>query len=183
MIAWAFYRVGIQYQVHYLDGFLFLEPPSNPGVASVIEMALNALDYLDFPVSRNKIEGPVPCITFLRVLIDTDTFEMQLPTGKLQRICSLERAWRAIKSCRRKELEFLLGLLSHAATVVRSGCTFFRELTCFLHLTKTPHHFVHLSSGAKANVAWWGCFLKEWNGSSFFPRSEADIHVWSDASG
>jgi len=37
-----------EHQVHYLDDFLFLEPPSNHGAASVIEVALNALDYLSF---------------------------------------------------------------------------------------------------------------------------------------
>ena len=183
MIAWAFYRLGIQYQVHYLDDFLFLEPPSTRGAASVIDVALRALDYLGFPVSRNKIEGPATCITFLGVLIDTEAFELRLPTGKLQRIRSLLRVWKAKKSCRRKELESLLGLLSHAATVVRPGRTFLRELFRLLHLTRAPHHFVRLTAGARADLAWWWCFLKEWSGSSFFPRSEADFHVWSDASG
>ena len=78
-----------------------------------------------------------------------------------------------------------------------------RELFRLLHLTRAPHHFVRLAAGARADLAWWWCFLKEWNGSSFFPRSEADFwwcflkewngssffprseadfHVWSDAS-
>ena len=101
MIAWAFYRLGIQHQVHYLDDFLFLEPPSTRGAASVIDVALRALDYLGFPVSINKIEGPATCITFLGVLIDTDAFELRLPAGRLQRIRSILRVWKAKKSCRR----------------------------------------------------------------------------------
>ena len=91
--------------------------------------------------------------------------------------------WKAKKSCRRMELESLLGLLSHAAMVVRPGRTFQHELFRLLHLTRAPHHFVCLTAGARADLAWWWCFLKEWSSLSFFPRSEADFHVLSDASG
>ena len=89
MITWAFYRFGIQHQAHYLDDFLFLEPPSTCGAASVIDVALRVLEYIGFPVSRNKYEGPATSITFLGVLIDMDAFELRLPAGKLQRIRSL----------------------------------------------------------------------------------------------
>jgi len=145
-----------------LPHFNFLEPLSNPGAASVIKVTLNTLDYLGFPVSRNKIEGPATCIMFLGVLINIDALELQFQAGKLQRIHSLIRAWKAIKSCRRKELESLLGLLSHAAaTVVRPSRIFLRELFHLLHLTRAPPHFVRLSSRVKVDLAWWGCFLKE----------------------
>ena len=36
---------------------------------------------------------------------------------------------------------------------------------------------------AKADIQWWTCFLHEWNGRSFFPRSAPSVHVYSDASG
>ena len=52
-----------------------------------------------------------------------------------------------------------------------------------LHLTRAPHHIVRLAAGARADLAWWWCFSKKWNDSYFFPRSEADFHFWSDASG
>ena len=91
--------------------------------------------------------------------------------------------WSTRESCTRKDLESLLGHLSHAATVVRPGCTFLRELFRLLHLTKSPHHFVRLSAGAGADLTWWRCFLKDWNGSSFFPLAEVAHHVCSDASG
>ena len=45
------------------------------------------------------------------------------------------------------------------------------------------HHYGRMAVGAGADLAWWWCFLKEWNGSSSFPHSEADFHVWSDVSG
>ena len=92
-------------------------------------------------------------------------------------------SWSTRKSCRRKDLESLLGHLSHAATVVRPGRTFIREHFCLLHLTRSPHYFVQLSAGARADLTWCRCFLKDCNGSSFFPFAEVAHHVCSDASG
>ena len=91
--------------------------------------------------------------------------------------------WTPRKSCTRKELESLLGHLSQAASVVRPGRTFLRQLFSLLHVARTPHHFVRLTPGAKADLAWWRCFLQIWNGSSFFPLPEPSSHVYSDASG
>lgn len=33
--------------------------------------------------------------------------------------------------------------------------------------------------GVKADLSWWGCFLQEWNGTSFFPK----VPIYSDATG
>ena len=183
MIAWAFDMVGLTHQIHYLDDFLFVEPLVSHRSSSTLDTALKTLDHLGFPVSRNKIEGPATCITFLGVLIDTNAFELRLPADKLQRMRSMVSSWSTRESCRRKDLESLLGHLSHAAIVVRPGRTFLRELFRLLHLTRSPHHFVRLSAGARADLTWWRCFLKDWNGSSFFPLAEVAHHVCSDASG
>ena len=83
----------------------------------------------------------------------------------------------------KKELESLLGHLSHAATVVRPGRTFLHQLFSLLHLTKAPHHFVRQGAGARADLAWWKCFLQSWSWSSFFPLPNPSHNVYSDASG
>ena len=83
----------------------------------------------------------------------------------------------------KRELESLLGHLSHATTVVRPGCTFLRQLFCLLNIMKVPNHYVRLTAGARADLAWWKCFLQVWNGSSFFPLLSPSHHVYSDASG
>ena len=77
----------------------------------------------------------------------------------------------------------LLGHLSHAASIVRPGRTFLRQLFSLLHRVNVPHHYVHLNAGARADLAWWKCFLQTWNGSSFFPLHDPSFHIYSDASG
>ena len=67
VIAWAFHMRGIQSQIQCLDEFLFMAPP-RPGLAQeYLDRALAILDYLGFPVSWNKIEGPSTRITFLGI--------------------------------------------------------------------------------------------------------------------
>ncbi len=87
------------------------------------------------------------------------------------------------KAHTRKELESLLGHLSHAASIVRPGRTFLRQLFNLMHSVRDPGHYVRLNAGARADLAWWRCFLQNWNGSSFFPQPQPLFHVYSDASG
>jgi len=76
-----------------------------------------------------------------------------------------------------------LGHLCHAASVIRPGRTFLRKLFDLLHVTRCSHHYVCMNAGARADLAWWKCFLQHWNGTSFFPLPVPGIHVHTDASG
>ena len=76
-----------------------------------------------------------------------------------------------------------MGHLSHAATVIRQGRPFLRDLFQLLSVARQPHHFVWLTRGAKADILWWLYFLKRWNGRSFFPRGVQSVHVYTYASG
>ena len=125
----------------------------------------------------------LPNIKFLGILIDTQVFELRLPVGKIQRLRSLLQGWGKKKACTKRELESLLGHLSHAASIVRPGRTFLRQLFSLLRGVKAPSHFVRLNVGARADLKWWECFLQEWCGSSFFPLLEPAHQVFSDASG
>ena len=182
-LAWALHCSGIDYQLHYLDDFLLLGRAGTTEGATVLSSALGVLQHLGVPVASQKIEGPSTTLTFLGILIDTRALELRLPEDKLLRLQLLIQRWSSKQSCTRKELESFLGHLSHAAIVVKPGRTFLRELFSRLKMARAPHHFVRLSSGAKADICWWRCFLQNWNGTSFFPRQSASCHVFSDASG
>ena len=126
---------------------------------------------------------PTTSLVFLGILIDTNRSELRLPSDKLANLITLIQAWMGKKSCTRKELESLLGHLSHAATVIPQGRTFLCSLFSLLPLASLPCHNLRLNLSAKADIKWWGMFLSNWNGRSFFPVPIASIHVTSDASG
>ena len=114
-----------------------------------------------------------------------DAVQLILQLGKGSELVKLDlkQAWKTKNSCTRKDLESLLGHLSHVASVVKPGHTFLRKLFTLLHGMRATYHFARLSAGARADLAWWWCFLQSWNGSSFFPPATVGHCVHSDASG
>ena len=179
-LAWALHCQGIRFILHYLDDFLFLGTSEARSAANTVTETFNSLGV---PVAAHKTEGPSTVLTFLGIWIDTASFQLHLPEEKLDRLHILLRSWQSKKSCTRKELESLLGHLSHAATVIRPGRIFLRRLFSLLSLANKPHHFIRHNLAARADLQWWTCFLQRWNGTSLFPRQTPSIHVYSDASG
>ena len=112
------------------------------------------------------------------VLMDTVRFELRLPEEKIQRLQSLLNQWHSKSKHTRGELEKLLDHLSHTATVIQPGRIFLRELFTLLHSVKGPDYFFAWpNKGAKTDLAWWRCFLQNWNGSSFFASQFMSIQM------
>lgn len=136
---------GISYQLHYLDDFLFLGDPNTQQGHTFLTVAMQTMSTLGIPVAVSKTEGPSTSLTFLGILIDTLNFELRLPADKLTHLQGLITDWVRKRSCTRKELESLLGHLSHTATVISQGRTFLRQLFQLLSVGRAPHHYVRLN--------------------------------------
>ena len=182
-IAWVLHCHGIAYQLHYLDDFLFLGAPHSDEAARALEMVTQVFRTLGIPIAVHKTEGPAPILVFLGIIINTQNFELRLSEEKLTRLQAQLESWGTKRFCRKHELESLLGHLSHAATVVRYGRTFLRQLFRLLASARANHHFIHLSASARADLLWWKVFLQHWNGRAFFPCTFPAVTVTSDASG
>lgn len=178
-LAWVFGCFGLVSQVHYLDDFLFLEPA---GASEVVPLVTSLCSTLGIPLATHKTDGPSTCIVFLGISIDSNLFEVRLPE-KLQLVYASIQAWSRRSACRRRELESFLGHLSHAATVIRQGRPFLRDLFQLLSGARHPHYFIRLTKGARADIMWWLCFLKSWNGRAFFPQAIPSVHIYMDAAG
>ena len=182
-LAWALYQRGIKYLLHYLDDFLFLGSPHTKEAATAVQLALHIFNHVGVPVVAEKTEGPSTSITFLGIVIDTVSYQLQLPEEKVGRLLSILQHWRSRKSCTRSELESLLGHLAHAAIVVRPGRTFLHQLFTLLSMVAKPHHYVHLNQSVRGDIAWWAALFQHWDGSSLFPLRLPSVHIFSDASG
>ena len=121
------------------------------------------------PLAHHKSEGPASSLTFLGIGIDTVHFQLSLPAEKPERLQTLLRQWLPRRACTRKELDSLIGHLSHAATVIRPGRIFLRPLFSLMSRGSNPSHFVRLNVEVRADIAWWQCLLQHWNGRSFSP--------------
>ena len=112
--------------------------------------------------------------------MDTVAGELRLPRVKLQRLRLLLHQWGSQRACARRELESLVGLLNHACKVVRSCRSFLRRMIDLLHSRTNATHRgvqtpIRLNRGFRADLAWWQCFMEEWNGTSY-QRTPATSH-------
>ncbi len=182
-LTWILHCEGVLFVIHYLDDFLIFGPPGTNIAATARSVVEGLFDYVNVPIAHHKTEGPATSLTFLGIMIDTARLQLSLPLDKVTRLQSLLRQWRGKKCCTRKELESLAGHLSHAATVVRPGRIFLRNLFSLLSKVSKPTHFTRLNLETRADLAWWQCLLQHWNGISFFPPAIPTTHIYSDASG
>ena len=157
--------------------------PNSSEASVALQLTLDTFHNLGVPVATHKTEGPSSCVTFLGIVVDTDAFQLRLPANKLCCLKQLVDSWQSRRAYTLKELESLLGHLSHAAMVIHPGRIFLRQLFSLLSTVSRPYHYVRLNTSARADLHWWQCFLQAWNGWSFFPPGPPAVHVYSDALG
>ena len=147
--------------------------------AQALKTALDTCQKLGVPVAFNKVEGPSPQLTFLGIQIDTCANVLSLLPLKPARISSSVKAWLSRKAATKRELQSLIGFLSHVATVVPPGRTFLRRL---IDASKVGSHFIRLNSPVRSDLQWWACFVRDWNGRSLVSPLSPSASVTMDAS-
>ena len=93
-----------------------------------MRLLLETSEHLGLPIAWDKLEGPSPCLNFLGFELYLIRGEIRLPQQKLTDIRSEVHWWLDTKSCTKRELESLVGHLSHASCVVKPGKTFMPQL-------------------------------------------------------
>ena len=184
MLAWAMVSNGVQCAIHYLDDFLILGPPRSAAAQQSLSAALATCDQLRFPVAADKTAGPSTSLVFLGILIDTHNGSLALPPAKLERLQTLLGQWRDRKVApSKRELLSLLGVLSHAATVIRPGRIFTRNLFRVAAGTSQLHRPVRLNVHCRSDLLWWHTFARQWNGRELWSSQRPQVTCFTDASG
>ena len=181
---WLIMQRGAGHCLHYLDDFLFLEPPE--AVATALEVASATLAELGIPLAPGKLEGPTTKLTFLGIELDTSAMIARLPEEKVLRIKALLDLWQDRKACTKRDLLSLLGVLQHAAMIVQYGRTFVRRIIELSKVVNELHHFVRLNREFRSDLHWWKLFISRWNGVSFLMPAHVaspSTSIYSDASG
>ena len=183
-LEWCCHRRGVAEIDHYLDDFVTLGPPGSTRCQENLDCIQTTCSHLNVPLAEHKVEGPATSLVFLGIEIDTMAGILRLPDGKLQRILAELERWSGRKSCRRRKLESLVGLLQHACRVVRPGRSFLRRMIDLLSVAQQHYHHIRLNNQFMADLLWWRTFLRRWNGVYGFPPPDVGlIELASDASG
>ena len=89
-LCWHLHRSGITNVFHYLDDFILLIPPGLIEVAREwLAILHRECSRLGVPLAPHKQVGPVTCLEFLGIEMDTVAGQLRLPQPKLQRLLSL----------------------------------------------------------------------------------------------
>ena len=127
-LEWIIRQNGVTLVDHYLDDFITMGPPGSETCGQNLDRILAVCRELGVPLALDKLEGPSHCLTFLGIEMDTQRGVLRLPTDKLSRVKVLLAQWSTRKTCRRRQLESLVGTLQHACRVVKPGRAFLRRM-------------------------------------------------------
>ena len=185
-LQWIFRNRGADGVIHYLDDYLFVGPPASGACGRALRRAIEICHQLGVRLSLKKLEGPSVELSFLGLQLDTDRMEIRLPEDKLSRLRQSLEEWKQKRSCTKRELLSLLGVLHHACKVVRPGRSFLRRMIELSKVVKLLHHHIRLNVEFRSDLEWWVLFLHRWNGVGMLPSLCSRPHsrtITSDASG
>lgn len=139
---------------------------------------------LGIPLAVEKVEGPSPVLEFLGICIDTFNMVIRLPEEKLRRTAVTIERWLHRRNATKREILSLVGVLQHAAKVVRPGRTFVSRMYSIAAAVQELDYYTRLNKEFRSDLHWWHLFLGNWNGICFLPSpSIPTITVQTDASG
>ncbi len=186
-IEWAATQRGAVWLRHYIDDFVAVGERGTDQCERGMVVFKEVCQRLGMPLDESKEEGPSEVLTFLGMEIDTVKMEVRLPREKLTELRALLARWRGMKSCKRRDLESLVGSLNHACKAVRPGRAFKRRLQDLMTTVERDGRRVRLNVEARADIEWWHQFGLRWNGTSLMKSvvMEVECHeeLVSDASG
>ena len=113
---------------------------------------------LGIPLASEKQDGPTAVITLIGIIIDTIRGELRLPEDKLQRLLQTVKEWEQCKMCTCRELESLIGVLQHAARVIKPGRSFLGRVISLPSVAKQCHHHIQLNAEFRSDMTWWRIF-------------------------
>ena len=186
-IEWIATRRGAKWLRHYIDDFVAVGQKGTDQCERAMAVFKETCQRLGMPLDENKEEGPSEVLTFLGMEIDAVKMEVRLPQEKLTEMRALLKRWRGMKSCKRRDLESLVGSLNHACKAVRPGRAFKRRLQDLMTTVERDGRRVRLNVEARADIEWWHQFGLRWNGTSLMTAvvtdEEPQEEIFSDASG
>ncbi len=172
---------------HYVDDFVAVGRKGTDECRRAMDVFKETCQRLGMPLDESKEEGPSEVLTFLGLEVDTVRMVVRLPQEKLTQMRALLKRWRGMRSCKRRELESLVGSLNHACRTARPGRAFKRRLQDMMTTVKRDGRRVRLNAVARADIEWWYHFALEWNGTSLMKAvaavGEPQEELVSDASG
>lgn len=171
--------------LHILDDFLFITLGSNK-CAKCLNDFIELCHALGVPIAFEKTEGPLTCLCFTGIELDTIAMEARLPPDKVQKCLDAVKNMLKKKKAQLREIQSLIGLLSFAVTVVVPGRPFLRRMIDLTKGIQYPFHQRRINKEVRADLKVWLEFIENFNGRSMFLddvwQSSDVLNLYTDSS-
>ncbi len=141
-LQWVANSRGVTHLYHYLDDYITLGAPGSHKCKANQQSSLQVCRELRVPVAADKYEDPTTCLEFLGIVVDTVAMELRLSEQIMGDLKAELELWGSRKSCKKHQLQFLIGVLNHACRVVKPGRSFLRHLIDLSYVRKYPDDWV-----------------------------------------
>lgn len=136
---------------HYLDDFLFVGPRDGAVCGEILSAASMLFELLGVPVASDKTQGPVTCLSYLGIELDTGEGYCHLPRDKVDKLLGQIYDCLPRERTRLKGVQSLLGSFNFACRIIPMGRVFCRKLERATAGVVSPHHTIRLSSGVTSS--------------------------------
>ena len=134
-LQWILLQQQLQDLIHYLDDYIFVEPPGQPGKALSVVFGNMCSPWGIH--STGKAGGTGHSAQFSGPRVGFAEAVNTPADDKLAHLQQLLIDWGDRKVCTKRELLSLIGVLQHSATVIRFGHCFLQRMIDLQHINST----------------------------------------------
>jgi hypothetical protein len=163
---------GVSGMCHYLDGMFTCGVKDTYECMSNLTTMLNVCSDCGVLINPAKLVGPVDCIEFLGIIVDSVKMELSISDVRLEGVKKELVKWVDTRSGTKRALLSLLGKLVFLTRIISPGRIFMRRLLNLSMGVKHLHYKVKLNRDAKEDVVWWLNCIDRWNHKSVFMEEE-----------
>ena len=171
--------------VKVLDDFLFVGSSYSETLRQLNNFRVMC-KKVGVPIAEHKTEGPVKCLTFLGIELDTENMEARLPKDKLSRYTADILDLLQKDKCTLRQMQSIIGKLQFSTSVVTCGKCFLRRMYDCIIGIKKPYYFIKLTDEIKQDLQIWLTFLKNYNGVTIISDKSlidsSEHHLYTDSS-
>lgn len=159
---------------NYLDDLICLSETYEKGVHDQLFL-IYQLRRLGFYIAWEKVTSPSRVCKYLGLEIDTISMELRLPRDRLEKLRKELLFWRGQKKATYKQLQVLVGHLSHCSRIVQGGKLYMYFLIDLLVKSRDKRR-IKLDSDFHSDLTWWWLFVENFN---TVPLCDVNtIHDW-----
>lgn len=127
---------------HYLDDFILVGPRDSGVCGELLSAASSLFESLGVPVAQEKTLGPMTCLSYLGIEVDTGVGCCRIPMDKVSKLLGQIEDGLLRERSRLQKVQSLLGSFNFACRIIPMGRVFCRKLERATAGVKSPHHTI-----------------------------------------